>query len=310
MLERTTLIRRAAFVSLVGNAALAAAKLLAGFLAGSLAVVGDGIDSSTDVVISMVALVAAGVIAKPSDREHPYGHARAETSATTILSFVIFFAGAQLFLSAASRLAPGELPPLPDPLALWVTGLSIAGKLGLAWSQFAMGKKASSSMLVANGKNMANDVIMSSAVLVGLGLSLALKLPILDPALAVAVGLWVMRSAVGIFREANDELMDGRADERLYRAVFEAVRSVDGAGNPHRVRVRKLASVYDVDLDIEVDGGMSVRRAHGIAQKVEEAIKERIDGVYDIVVHVEPAGEGQHDEQYGLTEGCLGEGPP
>jgi divalent metal cation (Fe/Co/Zn/Cd) transporter len=69
--------------------------------------------------------------------------------------------------------------------------------------------------------------------------------------------------------------------------------------------VRKLASLYDIDLDIEVDGRSSVSKAHQIAQAVEAAIKERIDNVYDIVVHVEPQGEGQHDEQYGLTEGCL-----
>jgi len=114
-----------------------------------------------------------------------------------------------------------------------------------------------------------------------------------------------MRSAFGVFREATDEIMDGKADPALYRLVFEAVRSVDGAGNPHRARVRKLASLYDIDLDIEVDGRRTVREAHEIAQSVERAIKERIDGVYDIVVHVEPSGAGEHDEQYGLNENRL-----
>jgi len=96
--------------------------------------------------------------------------------------------------------------------------------------------------------------------------------------------------------------MDGSADPGLYQSVFDAVRSVPGAGNPHRTRVRKLASFYDIDLDIEVDGGKTVREAHDIAQAVEKAIKERIEGVYDIVVHIEPNGAGEHAEQYGLNE--------
>jgi cation diffusion facilitator family transporter len=305
MNDRTKAIKAAATVSLVGNAVLAAAKIGTGIFAGSLAVIGDGVDSSSDVVISIVALAAASIIAKPSDREHPYGHARAETTATTILAFIIFFAGAQLFLSSFNHLLSGVERALPAPLAIWVTLGSIVGKLLLAWSQYSAGRKTGSAMLVANGVNMRSDVIISGGVLVGLTLAKLLHQPIIDSITALAVSFWVMKSAVGIFREANDEIMDGRADPELYRMVFEAVRSVPGAGNPHRARVRKLASLYDIDLDIEIDASTTVGAAHEIAQAVETAIKERIDGVYDIVVHMEPAGAGEHEEQYGLNESCL-----
>lgn len=292
-------------VSLAGNGILALLKIVAGLVAGSLAVVGDGIDSSTDVVISLVTLAAAAVIAKPSDREHPYGHARAETTATTILAFIIFFAGAQLFLSTIHTLRSGEARQLPSTLALWATIASIMGKILLAWTQFSAGKRCSSSMLVANGKNMRNDVIMSAGVLFGLTLATIFRAPIIDSIMAIAVSFWVMKSAIGVFREATEEIMDGMADPGLYRSVFEAVRSISGAGNPHRARVRRLSSLYDIDLDIEVDGNTTVNEAHEIAQSVERAIKQRIENVYDIVVHVEPAGRGEHEEQYGLKEGQL-----
>ncbi|PKL26049.1 MAG: cation transporter [Spirochaetae bacterium HGW-Spirochaetae-3] len=306
-MNRNDIVRRAAGISLAGNAILAAAKILAGFAAGSLAVVGDGVDSSTDVVISIVALAASAISAKPSDREHPYGHARAETTATTILAFFIFFAGAQLFFSTIGSLRSGELRLVPGALALWVTLASIAGKLALAWNQAAAGRKSGSTMLLANAKNMRNDVVISASVLVGLALSILLRAPIADSIVALFVGLWVMRSAWGIFSDANDEIMDGKADPALYRAVFNAVGTVPEAGNPHRARVRRLASLYDIDLDIEIDGRKSLNEAHEIAQAVEKAIKERIDGVYDIVVHMEPAGSGEHEEQYGLNEKRLSE---
>ncbi|MDX9897329.1 MAG: cation diffusion facilitator family transporter [Spirochaetia bacterium] len=306
-MDRNSVVRRAASLSLIGNAILAVAKLTAGFLAGSLAVVGDGIDSSTDVVISIIALVAVSIACKPSDREHPYGHARAETTATTILAFIIFFAGAQLFLSTIQSLLAGTDRPIPGAIALWVTLASICGKLALAWIQQTAGKKANSSLLLANAKNMRNDVIISASVFVGLVLSTGLNAPIADSIVALFVGAWVMKSSLGIFREANDEIMDGKADPALYHKVFEAANSVPGSTNPHRARVRRLASLYDIDLDIEIDGNKTVREGHDIAQAVEQAIKDRIEGVYDIVVHVEPAGSGEHDEQYGLNEERLNE---
>jgi len=306
--ERGTKIMRASLVALVGNGVLAAGKIAAGLLAGSLAVTGDGIDSSTDVIISLIALVTAAVAAKPSDREHPYGHGRAETLATTVLAFIIMFAAVQLFVTALRQLASGQERALPSPLAVWVTLASILGKLFLALHQSRAGRTLDSSMLRANGRNMRNDVIMSAGVLVGLFGTFVLKLPVLDPIVALAVCLWVAKSALGIFREVNMELMDGSDDEGAYRAVFDAVRAVPGAGNPHRTRVRRIANRLVVDLDIEVDPLMTVLDAHGIAMAVERAIKDRLANVYDVMVHVEPEGVHESGEKFGLCERDLGGG--
>jgi cation diffusion facilitator family transporter len=297
--ERSKILRKASVIALIGNAVLAAAKLVVGFISGSLAVVGDGIDSSTDVVIAIVALFTARIVDKPGDREHPYGHSRAETLATTAISFVVFFAGAQLFLSAIQAIASEEGAALPSRISLAVTAASIVGKLLLAWSQFHYGKKAGSSMLIANGKNMRGDVVISSSVLVGLALTFAFNLPILDHVVALLVSLWIVKVASGIFRETSTELMEGSASEGHYGEVFAAVASVHGAGNPHRTRVRKLGSLLVVDLDIEVDPAMSVARAHDIAMAIEAAIKSRLPEVYDVIVHVDPAGISEEGERFG-----------
>jgi cation diffusion facilitator family transporter len=306
MRNRARAITRASLVAIAGNALLAAAKITVGLLSGSLAVVGDGIDSSTDVVISFITLAASRLTAKPSDREHPFGHGRVETIATSILAFVIFFAGAQLILSTVHTLIENAPRELPEPASLYVTVFSVLGKLLLAWSQFAVGRKYKSDMLVANGKNMRNDVLISSAVLLGLFFTFILKLPILDPIVALLVGLWILKVAVGIFFEVNTELMDGNTDSDLYRVIFEGVRSVPGAGNPHRARIRKIANLYDVDLDIEVDPALTVAAAHNIAVAVENAVRCRIDNIYDVMVHVEPEGNLEEDEVYGLSEDEVG----
>jgi len=304
--RKAILIRNASLIAIVGNAALALSKIIVGIAADSLSVVGDGIDSSTDVVISVMTLAVASVIVRPADEKHPWGHGRAETVATTILSFILFFAGGQLVMNALSNLSSGIPPEIPGKAALAVTAASIAGKLLLAWSQYALGKKAGSPMLIANAKNMRGDVLISSGVLVGLGLSIGLGFAAADAVVALLVGLWVVKSALGIFMEANLELMDGSGDRERYDALFEAVRSVPGAGNPHRARMRRIASVWDIDLDIEVDPKLSVLEAHDIAAAVEAAIKERVEGVFDIMVHVEPAGLAcEHGEEgFGLREEC------
>jgi cation diffusion facilitator family transporter len=156
-------------------------------------------------------------------------------------------------------------------------------------------------MLKANAKNMSADVLLSAGVLIGLALSLLLNIGVIDSWAAALVGLWVIKSALGIFWEANAELMDGGSDRAYYHEVFEAVNSVEEAGHPHRVRMRRIAGLWDIDIDIEVPPNKTVTEAHWIAFKVEEAIKARVENVYDIMVHVEPAGN-MEDEGYGLSE--------
>jgi len=300
-LDKSRLIRIASLTALFGNAALAAVKISMGISGGSLAVIGDGIDSSVDVVIAIMSLVVAKIIAQPADEDHPWGHGRAETVATSLLSFMLFFAGAQLILNSIQDILAGAQREVPSLTAVIGTVISIVGKLLLAWSQYMFGKKADSPMLKANAKNMTADVLLSAGVLAGLGLSMFFNIGLIDSYAAILVGLWVIKSAFGIFMEANTELMDGGSDKEHYKEVFEAVKSVEEAGHPHRVRMRRIAGFWDIDIDIEVPPNKTVIEAHWISHKVEQAIKMRVENVYDIMVHIEPAGNLE-DEGYGLSE--------
>jgi cation diffusion facilitator family transporter len=304
---RAELIRIASITALLGNLVLASLKIVLGIRAGSLAVVGDGIDSSVDVLIAVMSLVVARVISRPADKEHPWGHGRAETVATALLAFLLFFAGAQLILNSGRDLIFRPDREVPAPAAQIAAIASILGKLFLARIQYFFGKQTGSAMLKANAKNMTADVAISAAVLLGLGLSMIFRIGVIDSAAAIFVGLWIIKAAVDIFLEANAELMDGSTGTESYQAVFDAVHSVPGAGNPHRARMRRIAGLWDIDIDIEVAPGITVWDAHVIATQVEKAIKERVEGVYDIMVHVEPLGDsrGQEEEGYGLSEARL-----
>ncbi|MDR2097659.1 MAG: cation diffusion facilitator family transporter [Spirochaetaceae bacterium] len=302
--SRARLIKHASLIALFGNLALAAAKIITGLYSGSLAVVGDGIDTSVDVLIAAMQVFIAGVTARPADADHPWGHGRAETVGTAGLSFMLFFAGFELITRSAGELLGGAEHEVPDSSAIAVTVISIAGKLLLALNQYRMGRKSGSAMLAANAKNMAADVVISAGVLAGLLCSELLNIGSIDTIAAMLVGLWVIKAAAGIFTGVNAELMDGGAFKEEYRSVFEAVHSVPGAGNPHRTRIRRIAGFLDIDIDIEVDGHLAVYEAHAIATRVENAIRLRLENVFDIMVHVEPAGDhaNMENEAYGLNE--------
>ncbi len=299
---RTARIVVASWVGIVANAILAAAKIAVGFVSRSAAVISDGVDSALDVLTSTITLIAARITAKPPDVNHPYGHSRAETIATKSLSFVIFFAGAQLAISTLRSLITGEGHEIPGMLALWVTVGSVFAKSALALYKFRVGRKTASQMLIADAKNMRSDIVISLTVLVGLLFTYALELPILDTITALGVSFWIMGVAFGIFIETNTELMEGHGDPETYQRIFDAVQGVQGAEHPHRTRIRAVGGLYIVDLDIEVDGNLTVRDAHEIAQQTEQCIREAVEDVYDVLVHVEPIGNIERTERYGLSQ--------
>ncbi len=302
---RTKSIVRASWAGIAGNGLLAAMKIVVGFVSASAAVIADGVDSALDVLTSTITLIAARITAKPPDLDHPYGHSRAETIATKSLSFVIFFAGAQLAISTAGALIRGETQPLPGRMAVWATLVSIAGKTALAIYKFRVGRRNESPMLIANAKNMRADIVISVAVLAGLVFTYVFHLPALDSVTAILVSLWIMGVAFRIFIETNMELMEGHAEADEYQRIFDVVAAVEGAEHPHRARIRTIGGLYIVDLDIEVDGRLSVREAHEIALETERRIRAELPNVYDVLVHVEPIGNIERSERYGVSQRAL-----
>lgn len=301
-MTREQKIIRASWWAILGNALLAFLKLAVGYISGSFAVIADGIDSVSDIVSSVVVLVAARIMARPPNIKFPYGYKKADTVATKVLSFMIFFAGAQLGYSTLRMLIAGGAMETPGRLAVWVTLISIAGKLFLAILLNRTGKNVESTMLIANARNMRNDIVISLSVLASLLFTLILKEPLIDRIIALLISFFIMYQGFRIFMKSNIDLMDGIDNTEVYDRLFESVHSVEGAHNPHRVRARKIGHSYMINLDIEVDPDLSVKKAHDIAKNVENSIKSNLRNIYDVMVHVEPLGNLEEDEKYGITE--------
>lgn len=304
-MQRSRMIKRSSIGSAIGNALLAIMKIIIGLNASSLALVGDGIDSSTDVITSVITFFTARFSAEPPDREHPWGHERAETLSTKMLSMIIFFAGAQLAVKSFNNILFHGVQELPGTFAIYATVISIAGKLALAYFKFRTGRKTDSPMLIADAKNMKNDVFISSTVLIGILTTRFFQIPLIDTVIALGVSFWIIKVAYDIFMETSVELMDSIDDKEIYQKIFDAAENVKGASNPHKVRIRKMNRFYVVDMDVEVDGNMTVKDGHDIALKIDDEIKKSIENIYDVMIHIEPKGAGEHCEKYGLKKGDL-----
>ena len=192
-MSREKILIRTSWVSTIGNAILSASKIIIGLFVGSLAVLGDGIDSATDVIISIVMIFTARIMNRPPSKKYVFGYEKAEGIATKILSLVIFYAGMQMLLSSVANIFSDATKEVPSAIAIYVTVFSIIGKLLLAHYQYKQGKRIDSSMLTANAINMRNDVIISSGVLVGLVFTFIFKLPILDSITGLIISLFIIK---------------------------------------------------------------------------------------------------------------------
>ena len=293
-------IERASWVAIGGNTLLAVLKIVIGIISGSMAVLSDGIDSASDIITSLITLFTGKIVDKKPNIKYPFGYNRADTIAAKFLSFVIFYAGLQLLISSVRRILYYEQPEMPSFIAVYVTVFSILGKFLLAQYLKKRGKKLNSLMLIANGKNMQNDILISSSVLIGLVFTFVFKQPVLDILTAILVSVWIIKVSYEIFVKTNEELMDGCSEPDVYAKIFKIIEDIPEAHNPHKVRVRKQGHLYIIDMDIEVDGTLNVKEGHQIAQKVENRIKENLENVYDMTIHIEPLGNVE-DERFGVT---------
>lgn len=300
-MDRSSIAIKGSVVGIVLNSILALMKIITGLSSGSMAILGDGLDSSTDIMTSFITLASTRLASKPPDREHPYGHERAETVASKVVSMIIFFAGGQLAISSIRKLFSESIELTNLWLVLIVAVISILGKYYLYRYKMNIGKKIDSQVFIADALNMRSDIIISLSVLVGILLVLFTGLVWLDAIAGLLVSFIVLKTALDLFLETSNELMDGiPPDAEIYDRVFETLKDIEGVSNPHKVRIRKMGYKYLIDLDIEVSGDMTVNRAHELSVGVEKAIMNTDEKIYDVHVHIEPAGNVEN-ENYGVS---------
>jgi len=279
--------RRGIYLSIVTYVIISTTKLLVGYSFDSDAVFADGLNNFTDSFASIALLVGMILSQRPADQNHRYGHYKIETITTLIMSFVIFYIGITVTIDSTTALINQEYAA-PTPINA-VVGLSSGVIMsGVYWYNNRLGKKLNSPSLKASAKDNLSDALTSFATALSVVLSRT-GILWLDGAMAIVVGLIIIKSGYDIFKESAFSLSDGFPQEDLdnYRKI---VRMVPGVRAVSDIRGRNYGANVYIDITILVDPEISVQAGHNITEKVESALQQTED-VTAIDVHVEPYNE-------------------
>ncbi|MHC4819392.1 MAG: cation diffusion facilitator family transporter [Planctomycetota bacterium] len=281
---------RAAVLGLVVNAALGVIKLVAGLAANSFALLADAVNSLGDMFTSGVVVFALKFAQKPPDREHPYGHSRAEAIAGSNVALLVIVSALLVAWEAMRRIyMPHAVPPA---WTLWIAGPNVVIKEALYRYKVTVGRRTGSTALIANAWDHRSDALCSLAVFVGLAI-VRWGGPALiwaDEAAAMVVVAAILWSATRLFRQSAHELLDAQADETLVRAVEAAATSVPEVRRVETLLLRKSGLEYFADIHIEVDPELTVAEGHAIGHRVKDEILREFEIVRDVLVHLEPHG--------------------
>lgn len=284
-LDRSAAVRRVLRGLLVANIAVVIAKVAIGVTAGSLAVIGDAIHSSVDAVYNILGLIVIRVAARAPDDDHPYGHHKFETLGA--LAIVVFLSVTcfELLRSAIATLIAGGHSVRITDLGLVLLLGTLATNVFVAWYENRRGQQLASELLIADAAHTRTDVFITIGVLIGVLFSRQGYLWV-DPVVAIAVALLIVRVAYQIMQRVVPVLVDERAIPEP--TIRKSAQAVDGVVSAYGIRSRGgNAGVRYAEVTIAVDPNANVATAHAIADAVEERLKKDLE-LEEVTVHVEP----------------------
>ena len=279
---------RATYFSIIGNICLAVIKGLAGVFGNSYALIADAIESTTDVFSSILVLFGIKYTNRPADKNHPYGHGRAEPLFTfLVVGFLITSATIIAYESIINIQTPHNLP---QSWTLFVLGGIIIWK---EYSFRVVMKKSiqtNSSALKADAWHHRSDAITSVAAFIGITFALFMGkgYESADDWAALLASGFIIYNGYLIFRPALGEIMDEHVYDDLVDNIRAVSQTVAGIIATEKCFIRKAGMVYHVDLHAIVDSNISVRKGHDLAHKLKDTLKEEIPQLGHILIHIEP----------------------
>ncbi|KJU85554.1 cation efflux system protein [Candidatus Magnetobacterium bavaricum] len=277
-------IRHVLIYTMVLNLTVSLFKIIYGMITHSVSIYSDGFHSGFDGLSNVIGLVGLRFAYNPPDRGHPYGHRKVEILLTVFIALMMFLACLEIFKNVyRAFIERPELNISPGSFILMLSTLGV--NMFVSTYEKRMGKKLNSDFLIADATHTKSDIYVTSGVLIALALS-KLGLDYADPIVGAIVGVLVAWSGVEILKSTISVLID--ANQIDTKLLYEIVNNIDGVAGSHKIRTRGAKGYVFVDLHIFVEPTLTVAQGHEIAHKVVYAIKTKMDGVADVVVHVEP----------------------
>ncbi|MBK9285630.1 MAG: cation transporter [Sphingobacteriaceae bacterium] len=287
MTKEATAIKTSYF-NIISNLLLSALKWITGYFGNSYALIADAIESTTDIFASALVLFGIKYSNKPPDKNHPYGHGRAEPLITFIV--VSFLVSSALFIAHESILNIQTPHELPKPFTLIVLGVIIFWKELSYRLVIKKSKEVGSSALKADAWHHRSDAITSVAAFIGISIALFFGkgYESADDWAALFASGFIIYNSYLIFRPALGEIMDEHVFDDLITLIRKVSLTVDGVQETEKCFIRKAGMKYHVDLHAKVNANLTVKEGHEIAHKLKDTLHKEISNLGHILIHIEP----------------------
>lgn len=286
-------IYRVTFVGFVVNLVLSFAKLAAGIIGRSGAMIADAVHSFSDLATDVVVIAFVRISSKPRDDGHDYGHGKYETLATIIISLALGVVGAGILINSIRDIrvvVDGGLLPRPGLIALVAAVLSIVAKEILYRYTVREGRAVDSPSVVANAWHHRSDALSSLGTLVGIACAyfLGQKWRIADPIAALIVAVFIFKVAFDLIRTGLDELLECSLPADVEQEILQIVAADPGVREPHNLRTRRIGASIAIEVHVRMDGAMTVAQSHALTVDIEHRLRARFGEGTMIAIHVEP----------------------
>lgn len=275
------------------NVALTVLKFVAGILGCSAAMIADAVHSLSDLLTDFVVLLFVKISNRPADSEHPYGHGKYETLATSIVAIALLAAGGVLLAEGIEKIVAafrGETLKVPGRIALWAALISIAAKELIYQLTMRVARRVDSTALEANAWHHRTDALSSVATAAGIGGALLFggRWALLDPVAAALVSVFILIAAVKLLHEAIQELLEKRLPEEVERQICDIVAEDREMSELHQLRTRRVGHVYSIEMHLRMHGNISLYEAHRHSMLLEQRLRDRFGQGTLISIHLEP----------------------
>ena len=287
-------------LQLVSRASVATAvflliiKLLAYWATGSVSIMASLLDSLLDVVASVINLLAIRIALTPADKEHPFGHGKAEALAG--LGQATFIAGSAFFLmiQAISRIQhPQDVVAMDIGIVVMLISIAVTGLL-IAFQRHVI-RQTNSVAIRADSMHYLTDLLTNTMIIIAL-LMVWWGFPWMDPAMAIAMALYIFYSAWQIIWESIQLLLDRELSDEIQESIRERVLEDEAVEAIHELKTRESGHTQFIQLHIEMDGNMSLFEAHVISDRVMASLKEKFPAA-EILIHQDPYNDAPDQEQ-------------
>ena len=280
---------KATYFSIIGNASLAIIKWLAGYFGNSYALIADAIESTTDIFASLLVLFGIKYSNRPADKNHPYGHGRAEPLITFLV--VGFLIASAVIIAHESWVNIHTPHDLPKPFTLFILGAIIIWKEISFRIVIKRSKETHSSSLKADAWHHRSDAITSIAAFIGISVALFFGkgYESADDWAALFASGFIVYNSYLIFRPALGEIMDEHLYDDLILAIREKALEVEGVIGTEKCFIRKAGMKFHVDLHAAVDANITVKNGHDIAHDLKDYLRKEIPQLGHVLIHIEPS---------------------